>query len=369
MSKLTARAVLLAFVLGWGVTWSFAADPLPETAGGRLETASSSSFLLAPPMEGAPVVVRAAFEVYDINDINDVAETFEFTGILTLTWKDPRQAFEPSAGGVEKVFQGYYQFNELSKCWYPQVILSNESGLYQKSGVVLRVKPDGTSILIETINAVAEVEMDMRWFPFDDHRLEAVFEVLGFDRDEIILQAESVSEGSFLDRKVGIPQWTITKSGTSMGDRHGSYDGRRGVSSGFVVSVDIERNSFYIRRLVSFPLAIIVLLSFSVFWMDRSSLGDRINVSFIGILTAVTYQLVMGDVLPKIAYFTLIHAFLILSFMTMAATVVINLVVGALDKRGNYELGDRVDHRCRWIFPLAYFGFIGVMFGAARLFF
>jgi hypothetical protein len=218
------------------------------------------------------------------------------------------------------------------------MILSNESGLYQKSGVVLRVQPDGTSTLIETINAVAEVEMDMRWFPFDDHRLEAVFEVLGFDRDEIILQAESASEGSHLDHSVRMPQWTITKSDTSTRDRHVSYGGRRGVSSAFVVSVDVERNSFYIRRLVSFPLAIIVLLSFSVFWMDRSSLGDRINVSFIGILTAVAYQLVMGDVLPKISYFTLIHAFLILSFMTMAATVVINLVVGALDKRGSYEL-------------------------------
>jgi hypothetical protein len=44
------------------------------------------------------------------------------------------------------------------------------------------------------------------------------------------------------------------------------------------------------------------------------------------------------------------------SFITMCSTVVVNLVVGAMDKRGKHEIGDRIDRRCRWIFPLAYFG-------------
>ena len=249
------------------------------------------------------------------------------------------------------------------------MVLVNESGPYQKSGVVLRIRPDGTSTLIETIAAAAETELDMRRFPFDRHRLEAVFEVLGFDRDEVLLEVESASEGSLLESTVRIPQWTITGARTQIRDRSASDTGRRGVSSAFVVSIDVERNSFYIRRLVTFPLAVIVLLSFSVFWMDRSSIGDRISVSFIGILTGVSYQLVMGDVLPRIAYFTLMHAFLALSFLTMSATVVVNLVVGELDKRGKQELGDGVDHRCRWIFPLVYFGLVLVIVGAANVLF
>jgi len=152
-------------------------------------------------------------------------------------------------------------------------------------------------------------------------------------------------------------------------NRSASYAGHLGVSSAFIVSVDVERNSFYIRRLVVFPLVVIVLLSFTVFWMDRSSLGDRISVSFIGILTGVTYQLVISDSMPHISYVTLMHGFLNLSFVTMCATVVINLVVGALDQRGKHELGDRVDRRCRWVFPLVYFGLNFVMVGVALLYF
>jgi hypothetical protein len=113
-------------------------------------------FLLGPPKGDGPVVVRASFQVRDINDIDDEAETFEFGGVLKLTWHDERQAFDPAEAGVaEKIYQGAYQFNELSPAWYPQVVLVNESGLFEKHGVILRVQPDGTLTLVETVNAAA----------------------------------------------------------------------------------------------------------------------------------------------------------------------------------------------------------------------
>ncbi|MCB1854309.1 MAG: hypothetical protein KDI05_05505 [Halieaceae bacterium] len=311
--------------------------------------------LLAPPPVDGPVVVYPRFELHDINRISDVDETFEFTGVLTLVWNDPRVAFTPADGVDELVFQGNYQFDEVGTGWYPTVVLANESGMFEVSGVVLRVLPDGTCTLVQSINATAEVDMDMRLFPFDSHRLEAVFEILGFDRDEVRFELAAGAENTFLESGASLPHWAVTGLTITTRDGPSAYAGRGVNSSALVVGVEVKRNSFYIRQLVSFPLIIIVLLSFSVFWMERSSLGDRTSVSFIGILTGVSYQLVMGAVMPEISYFTLMHAFLIISFLTMCATVVINLWVGALDKKGHHELGDRIDRRCRWIFPLLYF--------------
>jgi hypothetical protein len=74
----------------------------------------------------------------------------------------------------------------------------------------------------------------------------------------------------------------------------------------------------------------------------------------------VAYQLVVGEVLPDISYVTLMNGFLNLSLLIMCATVGINLVVGSLDRRGKADVGDRVDHRCRWIFPLVYLGLLAV---------
>ncbi len=336
----------------------------------RLAAAESNTLsLLAPPPTDGPVVVRALFEFRDIGEINDGLETFDFAGVLTLKWDDPRQTFDPARAGLqEKIFQGGYQFSELSTGWYPQVVLVNEAGSYQKSGVVLRVQPSGASTLIETISASAEAELNMRRFPFDAHRLEAIFEVLGFDRNEVLLEVESAMPAS-LAGEVRVPQWVTTGSEMSVRDRLASYAGRAGASSAFSASVDVSRDTFFILRLVVLPLVLIVLLSFSVFWMDRSSLGDRISVSFIGILTGVAYQLVITDSLPRISYFTLIHGFLNLSFLVMCGTVVINLMVGARDRRGDQAGGDRIDRLCRWSFPLVYFGLIGVMLLVAFTFF
>jgi len=344
------------------------AQPVAERDAPSPKTVTNDSFLLGPP-KGDPVVVRANFQLHDINEINEQDETFAFSGVLTLRWHDERQVFDPAATGVdEKVYQGAYQFDELSTGWFPQVVLVNEAGKYEKHGVLLRIQPDGTLTLIETLNAVANAQLNMRRFPFDRQRLEAVFAVLGFDDSEVVLQAEFQTT-SPVANTVRIPQWSIT--GIRMWTRNLPipYAGRGGLASTFVVSVDAQRESFYISRLVIFPLVLIVILSFSVFWMDRSALGDRISVSFIGILTGVAYQIVMSEILPRISYLTLVHGIINLSFMTMCATVVINIVVGTLEQNGKSELGDRIDRRCRWLFPLIYFGLMLVALGAAFFFF
>ena len=77
-------------------------------------------------------------------------------------------------------------------------------------------------------------------------------------------------------------------------------------------------------------------------------------VSFVGILTAVAYQIMVSDIMPQISYMTLINAIMSFSLLVMSASVVVNLRVGVLDKQGRESLGDRLDRRSRWAFPLAY---------------
>lgn len=314
-----------------------------------------------------PTVVRAGFELQDINAIDDGQETLAFSGVLTLTWQDPRNAFDPAVDGVsEKIFVGDYQFNEIAPGWYPQLVLVNDAGMFQHSGVVQRVRPDGTSTIVQTVTALAETRFTMYRFPFDQQQLEAVFEVLGFDRDEIVLEVvPSGTDAVSIQHK--IPQWTVRNIRVFSRDEPATGSELHEGRSALVLGVDVERDSFYAVRLVVLPLIVIVLLSFSVFWMDRASLGDRLNVSFIGILTAVAYQLVTSEQLPRIAYVTLMHGFLSISFMTMCATVVVSLAVSFMDRRGKRTFGDVVDRRCRWAFPLGYFGILGTQLAIAFL--
>jgi len=329
----------------------------------------SNIFLGALPQENGPVEVTVSFDLRDIDHIDDEAETFEFTGVMKSSWHDPRQAFDARAEGTdEKIYQGDFQFDEVFSGWFPQLILVNESGLFEKHGVLLRVRSDGSLSLFETVNAVAKIDLDLRLYPIDQQRLDAVFHVLGFDSNEIALRLEpDYNDGDLnIEELFEMPQWNLTRIKSSIGTRNTPLIGKGATTSTFNVSIYLERSSFFIIRLVIVPLIIIVMLSWSVFWMDKTSLGDRMSISFIGILTAVTYQMILSEILPRISYITLMNdGFLGVSFLVLCMSVIVNLRVGYLDRHGMSEIGDRLDHRCRWIFPAIYFVFLLVIYWSA----
>jgi hypothetical protein len=312
-------------------------------------------FVLGPPQSTVPVRVSLGFYVSDVNDVDEENQRFEVEGILTLKWKDERLAFDPELVGVdEKVFQGNFQFSEIGTGWWPQTILANESGGYERQAMVLRHRADGSMTYIEEVNATAEIPMELRRFPFDSQRFELIFEVLGFAADEVDLQPDPGTTGSEA-HGVSTAQWELQAVSADSRTYAPLYvSGSLGEIASVVISLKMTRRPGFMLRVVVLPLAILVMLSWSVFWMNRESLGDRMDISFVGILTAVAYQIMISSVLPQISYFTWMSAFIYISFLLMCATVVVNLRVGRLDRTNRDDLGELVDRRCRWVFPVTY---------------
>jgi hypothetical protein len=323
-------------------------------------------FLLGPPDQDGPVVVQVGFRLSEVNDIDEERETFEFEGVLTTRWHDPRQAFDPAELGTnERIYQGAFQFNEVFTGWWPQMILANESGVYERQGVLLRIQPDGSMTYMEAVNAVAKSRMALQRFPFDRQHFEAIFGVLGFDASQVVFEVDPVTSADRAVRGATISQWQTPTVQVSVQEYAFNQLGKADPVMAFVVGLDMVRRPGFMLRLVVFPLVVLVILSWSVFWMDRASLGERMDISFLGILTIVAYQIMFSGILPAISYTTLIHVFLFISFLAMALSVGINLAVAHQDRHGHSDVGDRIDRRCRVLFPLAYFGLNGL----AALFF
>jgi hypothetical protein len=320
--------------------------------------------LTLPPHGDGPLEVYVTFHLLDVNRIDESTETFEFSGVLTLKWKDERQKFDPGEAGIKrKTFQGDFQSNELSPSWSPQVVLVNSSGQFEISAVTLFVDADGTCTLLETITAPAEAKLDLRRTPFDSQKLEAIFEIFGYDTSEIKLVTEPLPPGT-APLEIRIPQWEVTSTEQVTRTIHAPYAKEQGIASAFVLSIGVQRESLFLLRLVVLPLMLIVMLSWSVFWMDRSSVGDRMSISFVGILTAVSYQVVLGDILPQISYVTFMNSFINISFVVMCTTVVINLIVGAAEKKGSpSHMGEQIDKWCRVAFPVVYFALLLLALG------
>jgi hypothetical protein len=314
-------------------------------------------FLLSPPTADGPVAVEVGFFLTDLNEIALHEQRIVVEGVLTARWHDPRLAFDPEVAGVEeKFFQGDYQFSEVATGWWPQLVLVNGSGPYLRQGQLLRHRYDGWMTYVEQINAGVEVPAELRRFPFESESFEIVFTVLGHDLGEVRLEADPAASGRG-SQGLSMAGWDLT--GYAVGTREydpAHLDRHVGRASSLVVDLEVARRPGFWLRVVVLPMTLLVMLTWAVFWMDQSSLGDRMGISFLGILAVVAYQITVSSSLPAIPYFTLMSAFIYISFVTACASVLVNLRVSHLDRTARREQGNRLDRRCRWLFPGAYFG-------------
>jgi hypothetical protein len=311
--------------------------------------------LMGPPPTDGPVPVQVGFNLLDIVEVDDSRKTIEFEAIITLLWQDERLQFDPIEAGTEElVYQGDYQFSEIGTGWWPQLFLRNESGGYERQGVLLRVRPDGQVRYEEEVRAIAEVELKLRRIPFDEQEFTFYFEPLGFDASEVLLEPAPDWTSTRSDN-VSVRQWSFGPiTSVALEDAVLMQSGRVVVTTVVGFTIPASRRPGFLLRVIVIPLLILVALSWSVFWMASSQLSDRMAISFLGILTVVAFQIVVSEMLPRIPNFTILSSFLLISYLFLVASVIVNLRVGALDQAGRVDAGNRLDRRCRWMFPLAF---------------
>ena len=162
-------------------------------------------------------------------------------------------------------------------------------------------------------------------------RFEVEEDLLGFDEDFVIPEFT----------KTGITAGIVQKREPR--DKH--------PFSELVVEFEIRRDPTYYVTKVVIPLALIVAISWGVFWMDGNELGDRMAISFTGILTAVAYQFIVSDKLPEHVYDTFLDNFILLAFFNLVLTIIINVIVYQGCHHGYALETKRIDKICRGLFP------------------
>ena len=299
-----------------------------------------------------PIEVQVRFFLSDINDINERTETFEIKGLLALQWRDERYMFDPNIEGAnEKRYQGTFQFLEEYNAWWPQLVLSNGVGTIPLQSVSLKNSPDGTLLFLQEVTAVVESPMDLRLYPFDEQKLKAIFEPLAHYGTEIRL----VTAPELIDvpeRPIHVAGWELR--GLSL-EPHVEKDGNSdALFTQFIITLEMKRKPGFVIWFIIVPLSMIVLLSNSVFWIDRDIIGSRLDILFISLLTIVAYQSLAAEGLPSVSYFTLINGFVYVGYLTMIASIVSNIWLFNLNRRKEEAKASRFNRMCRWIIPTGF---------------
>lgn len=321
----------------------------------------------APPSSNGPVQVLIGFNLVNITDVSEKDETIDFEGAIYMEWMDSRLAYEPEEYGMtedwisgdysrtpRRIYVGEFAVVEEFAGWQPQLVIPNGIGDRAVTNMAISIWPDGRVAYSETFYVKAETPMDLRRFPFDTQRLEVFFHPFVYHRDELILVPDNRLARTW-DQNLGIVDWS--RDSVTMQERPAKiayFDDSVSEISEFFITITISRKPAHMLVSILFPMALLVALTWCVFWMDEESLSDRINITFIGILSVVAYYFVILANVPETDYLTFVDAFVTATFLILAAAVVMVVILESVSRSGRPELGASIDRMSRWGFPTAY---------------
>ncbi len=101
-------------------------------------------------------------------------------------------------------------------------------------------------------------------------------------------------------------------------------------------------------------MLIIIVLSWSVFWMEGESPSGRKGRSYNDILTVVAFQRVFSGFLPRLSYATFMDCIVIIGYLFTSVAIVENVVLHQYLLRDDQEGANRIDRISRWLVPISF---------------
>ncbi|MDH5587247.1 MAG: hypothetical protein OEZ05_11505 [Nitrospirota bacterium] len=116
-----------------------------------------------------------------------------------------------------------------------------------------------------------------------------------------------------------------------------------------------KRHVGYYLWQVVLPLAVVVMMSWTAFWVGREHIGVRIAVATSSILTLIAHRFVLASLLPRLPYMTRLDYFTVGSTLFVLLALIVVIVTGFLSAHSQERPAQRIDHWARGAFPAAFF--------------
>jgi hypothetical protein len=325
-----------------------------------------------------PIIIKSDLLIEDIHSINGKDLDFEASFTLWAHWKDERVANTlKNMGSFTSEGKPLYLcdyspikiIGETRKIFDPVIEFFNRKGKPNfQYGMQdwIEIFSDGTVQSRLRDKSTFKANFDFRRFPFDQQTLsfELWSEFPSF-MVEIVPDEPGMSEYketlySFGDQEEGIiiPGWDLV----DVSYENYSYVENDGYPyTGFMVYLDVQRQSSYYLFKIILPIIFILAISWSVFWVRGSQLEAKVNVTIVCLLSLIAYNFIIDEDLPKLAYLTFLDCFILVSyFYTGTATIL--CVYSFLRKLRSGRDLSVVDRYAQFIGPISYFTILFILF-------
>ncbi len=185
---------------------------------------------------------------------------------------------------------------------------------------------------------------NLKSFPFDKQKLVfQVYDSAYFLETRII----DISKFTFIAlnefmNKDDIPGWK-KKSYTVLNKPYKAttqFEGTFGDS--VIVSIELERKPGYYLFKVIFPILLILLVCWSVVWVDPKEIESRLTITIVCLLSLIAYNFVIDSELPKLEYLTVLDWVILISYIYATIPNLLSVLSFRL-LTNNLTLGNRIE--------------------------
>ena len=302
---------------------------------------------LSPPSaEGQPVEVAIGFYALDFARVTAREESFDVTGYLELSWRDPRLALP----GEEGPKPGSGRRVDAGRIWTPRLLFENalEPPRYHGEPVV---EADGHGLVTSwaVLSGKFSAPMDLRRFPFDRQVLRVR---IGAFEDESVVRFAVKRELVIVDEEATVSDWTVGSPRARV-DAHRYVPGQEAYPR-YEYAVGLRRRAtFYIWR-VMVPLTLLAAVSWAAFWFEPVGLQPQISTCMAALIALVAFNFAVDFALPKVDELTLIDRHALIGFGFVAAAVVAVTLVHVAVTCDRLPVARSIQRVARWAFPPAY---------------
>jgi hypothetical protein len=288
----------------------------------------------------APREITASAYLADLVRVTGSDQSFVADLVLRLEWQDPTLA-DPE-GGTRTL--------PAADIGWPGLQVVNERDVDRMLPEAVEVGADGTVLYRQRYMGVFSTRMDLRDFPLDRQRLSIELVLPG-------VRAEDVRFVLDPDDLVAVEQPTVADwrlLGFTGEPSTFEIRGAGRASSSLTLSIDIGRKlGFWVGKAFA-SVAVIVLMSWVVFWIEPEQLNPRVSVTVTSMLTLIAYRFLLGQDLPRISYLTRLDHFLLGSTVLVFLALVQVATCSRLLAADRADAAVRLNFHSRWLFPLGY---------------
>jgi hypothetical protein len=308
-----------------------------------------------PSVDGRPVEVGIGFYPLDFARITSREETFDLTGYLELSWRDPGLARSSTADPPGR----HPRRVDTKTTWTPQYFFEN--GLEQPrfhNEPVVEVDATGRVTSWVIVSGKFSAPMDLRRFPFDRQVMPVR---IGSNDDDTIVRFKAKPELVMVGSEASVSDWAILRP-SSLVDKHRYVHGQENYER-FVFQVELSRRStFYVWR-VMVPLTLLAVVSWAAFWFEPVGLQPQISTCMAALISLVAFNFAIDFSLPKVSYLTLIDKHALIGFGFVALSVLAVTLIHIAVTKQRMKTAYTLQRIVRWAFLPAYAIAVGVNLG------